>query len=184
LPDARTEPGSARIRVIVSDTRRLVRDGVRDVLAQQADLSVVAVSDLSRLDEVGLPAVTTVVVLGEHDPTKTRPDMTTVRLADVVGVPDLLAAIRGTVHSPSLERPDQTASGSGARERNPLTARERSVLRAVSGGGSASQIAKELGISPRTVERHKQSVTAKLGVPNQARAVSKSMELSLLDDAV
>jgi DNA-binding CsgD family transcriptional regulator len=51
-----------------------------------------------------------------------------------------------------------------------LTDRERQVLTLVAGGLSGKQVAKRLGISPKTVERHKTRIYGKLGVPNQAAA--------------
>jgi DNA-binding NarL/FixJ family response regulator len=52
-----------------------------------------------------------------------------------------------------------------------LTARERQVLSLASEGLAGKQIARRLNISPKTVERHKTRIYAKLGVPNQAAAV-------------
>ena len=52
-----------------------------------------------------------------------------------------------------------------------LTVREREVLRLVAEGFAAKQVARHLGISPKTVERHKTRIYAKLGAPNQAAAV-------------
>ncbi len=54
---------------------------------------------------------------------------------------------------------------------DPLTSREREVLQLAAKGLAGKQIAKELQISPKTVERHKTRIFAKLGVPNQAAAV-------------
>jgi DNA-binding CsgD family transcriptional regulator len=51
-----------------------------------------------------------------------------------------------------------------------LTEREQEILRLVAKGRSAKQVARQLGISPKTVERHKTRIFAKLGVPNQAAA--------------
>lgn len=51
-----------------------------------------------------------------------------------------------------------------------LTRREREVLRLVAKGLPGKRVARELGISPKTVERHKTRIFAKLGVPNQAAA--------------
>lgn len=51
-----------------------------------------------------------------------------------------------------------------------LTHRERQVLTLVAGGLAGKQVARELGISPKTVERHKTRIYSKLGVPNQAAA--------------
>jgi DNA-binding NarL/FixJ family response regulator len=52
-----------------------------------------------------------------------------------------------------------------------LTAREKEILGLVAEGFAAKQVARHLGISPKTVERHKTRIYAKLGAPNQAAAV-------------
>ena len=51
-----------------------------------------------------------------------------------------------------------------------LTEREHEILRLIAKGRSGRQVANQLGISPKTVERHKTRIFAKLGVPNQAAA--------------
>ena len=52
-----------------------------------------------------------------------------------------------------------------------LTVREREVLRLVAEGFAAKQVARQLGISHKTVERHKTRIYSKLGAANQAAAV-------------
>lgn len=52
-----------------------------------------------------------------------------------------------------------------------LTEREREVLQLVARGLHAKEIARELGISPRTVEVHKARIMAKLGARNIAELV-------------
>jgi DNA-binding CsgD family transcriptional regulator len=62
----------------------------------------------------------------------------------------------------------------------PLTTRELEVLTLVSRGFSGKQIARHLGISPKTVENHKTSMFAKLRVPNQAAAVTVALANSYI----
>jgi DNA-binding CsgD family transcriptional regulator len=62
-------------------------------------------------------------------------------------------------------------NGNGSSSGNSLTSREREVLGLVARGMAAKQVARHLGISPKTVERHKGHIFAKLGVSNQAAAV-------------
>jgi DNA-binding NarL/FixJ family response regulator len=57
---------------------------------------------------------------------------------------------------------------SGAR----LSQRERQILALVAEGMSGRQVARHLGISEKTVERHKTRMFSKLGVSNQTAAVS------------
>ncbi len=63
----------------------------------------------------------------------------------------------------------------------PLTGRELDVLRLVAAGMTTGEIGPRLGISPKTVENHKQRLFAKLGVQNQAHAVSIAMRAGIID---
>jgi len=67
------------------------------------------------------------------------------------------------------------------RQTGTLTPRELDVLRLVAAGLTTGEIGPRLGISPKTVENHKQRLFAKLGVQNQAHAVSIAMRAGLLD---
>ncbi|MGH2746656.1 MAG: helix-turn-helix transcriptional regulator [Actinomycetota bacterium] len=66
------------------------------------------------------------------------------------------------------------APGTVARtlHRRPLTHREHQVLTLAGRGFAAKHIARHLGISSKTVEQHKSRAFRKLGVPNQAAAIS------------
>lgn len=61
-------------------------------------------------------------------------------------------------------------------ERRPkrLTRRELEVLSMTAQGLTAREIARDLMISPRTVEQHRSNILVKLGVPNQAAAVLRA----------
>jgi DNA-binding NarL/FixJ family response regulator len=58
-----------------------------------------------------------------------------------------------------------------------LTDREREVLALVARGLAGKQVARQLGISPKTVEQHKSRIFSKLGVSNQTAAVSLALGL-------
>jgi DNA-binding CsgD family transcriptional regulator len=60
----------------------------------------------------------------------------------------------------------------GSRSLVGLTKREGEVLGLAAQGFAAKQVARQLGISPKTVEQHKTRIFTKLGVPNQAAAVA------------
>lgn len=62
----------------------------------------------------------------------------------------------------------------------PLTERERTVLELVAQGHTSRRVASLLGVSPRTVENHKQRIFARLGVQNQAQAVAIAIRHGLL----
>jgi DNA-binding NarL/FixJ family response regulator len=53
-----------------------------------------------------------------------------------------------------------------------LSPRESQVLRLAARGMAGKQIARALGISPKTVEQHKTRAFKRLGVPNQVAAVA------------
>lgn len=72
----------------------------------------------------------------------------------------------------------------GARPPSPakqLTPRQREVLRGVARGLTDKEIARELSLSPRTVEMHVARMLAVLDGTNRAEAVAKAAALGLLD---
>jgi RNA polymerase sigma factor (sigma-70 family) len=52
-----------------------------------------------------------------------------------------------------------------------LTPREREVLSCLTTGGRTHEIAQQLGISPRTVQKHFQRIFQKLSVKSRTAAV-------------
>jgi DNA-binding NarL/FixJ family response regulator len=63
------------------------------------------------------------------------------------------------------------AGALGLAARPALTRRQRQILDLVAQGLAGKQVARRLGISPKTVEQHKTRMFERLGVPNQAAAV-------------
>jgi DNA-binding NarL/FixJ family response regulator len=92
------------------------------------------------------------------------------------GLEPLLAAIRAP--SSPIEAARAKCGGGDA-----LTQRELEVLYLVCAGYPPRQIGLELGISPHTVENHKQRIFSKLGVHNQAHAAASAVRLGLLVQA-
>ncbi len=78
------------------------------------------------------------------------------------------------VHIPSISggsarlRPQQNDTAIGNQYPTKLTCREIEVLQCVVGGNSNKQTAAALGISIKTVEKHRGSLMGKLGIPNTA----------------
>ena len=72
-------------------------------------------------------------------------------------------------HLASALAPGAQPMGSGA---DGLSNRETQVLRLAAKGMAGKQIARSLGISPKTVEQHKTRAFKRLGVPNQVAAVA------------
>ena len=61
-----------------------------------------------------------------------------------------------------------------------LTAREIEVLQALARGGANKEIARDLGLSPKTVDNHIQSIYSKLGLKTRGGATLFALERGLL----
>ena len=94
------------------------------------------------------------------------------------GVSALLDALRaGPARSTISLLPSAPAQST---PKGTLTARETEVLSLISAGWTTTEISGNLGISPKTVENHKQRIFTKLGVQSQAHAVAVAMRTGLL----
>jgi DNA-binding NarL/FixJ family response regulator len=80
--------------------------------------------------------------------------------------------------SPSLSGDLINALREPARER--LTGREVQILRLMASGLANKEIARDLGITERTVKFHVSEILARLGASNRAHAVSVARERGLL----
>ncbi len=78
----------------------------------------------------------------------------------------------------SLEKTDVAFDSAEVTE--PLTDREKTMLRFLAGGYSNREIAEMLQISDGTVKNHISSVLSKLGVRDRTRAVLKAIDIGLL----
>ena len=83
----------------------------------------------------------------------------------------------------SLARALNPHAGTEPSSVSSLTGREREVLTLVAKGLAAKQVARQLGISHKTVEGHKTRIFSKLGVPNAAAAVGLLLSGSGRGDA-
>ena len=61
-----------------------------------------------------------------------------------------------------------------------LTERQAQCLRLVAAGKTSAEIARELGLSARTVEHYLTNACAKLGVRNRVQAVALGISLNLI----
>ncbi len=62
----------------------------------------------------------------------------------------------------------------------PLTAREREVLRLLVEGASNREIAEHLVLSVNTVKKHVSNICGKMGVRSRAQAIAQARSLDLL----
>ncbi len=96
--------------------------------------------------------------------------------------PEQALAVQGKVMRPTPMPARPTAAPSMPSSPTPagLTAREVEVLRLLAQGLSDAQIAEQLVISVRTVNRHTTSLYSKLGVSSRAAATRFAHEHHLL----
>jgi DNA-binding NarL/FixJ family response regulator len=95
------------------------------------------------------------------------------------GVAGLLEALRSSERAASVTSLPPAGERGQAAVR--LTPREREVLRLIAAGCTGREIAEILGISPKTVENHKQRLFGRLGVQNQAHAIAVAVRAGILD---
>lgn len=62
----------------------------------------------------------------------------------------------------------------------PLTRREKQILRMIAEGKTSADIAKELTLSPLTIETHRRNLMQKMDVKNAAALIRTATELQLL----
>ena len=94
---------------------------------------------------------------------------------------------RAIEYALSEEEPSITTSSSTSEQRSAptpahpagLTSREVEVLGLVAAGMTSAQIAKELFLSPRTVDTHLTSIYHKLGVTSRSAATRFALEHGL-----
>ena len=104
-------------------------------------------------------------------------------------VQDLVAAIEAVMagreyYSPPVQREltDMVRGNAGGKRRGePITDREREVLKLVAEGLSTKEIADRLDISGRTVETHRANLMRKLGVHSVARLTQYAIREGLID---
>lgn len=99
-----------------------------------------------------------------------------------LGITGILAALRTSANGPARDRMASLGTTAPVPASPPtmLTDRELEVLSLVAAGLTSIAVANRLLISHKTVENHKQRIFAKLGVQNQAHAVSVAMRRGLM----
>ncbi len=69
------------------------------------------------------------------------------------------------------------------RQVDPVTERERQVLRLLAEGATSKEIAQRLGLSTKTVENHRARILEKLGAANTVAAIGLAYQQGLIDAA-
>jgi DNA-binding NarL/FixJ family response regulator len=97
---------------------------------------------------------------------------------------DLVGACRAAVagqgfSAASSQAPPRRAGGGDGEVR--LTTREQEILRLIADGHTGRDIAARLVISPKTVERHRENLFAKLGLRNRVELTRYAIREGLVD---
>jgi PAS domain S-box-containing protein len=87
----------------------------------------------------------------------------------------------GMVPAPGAATDSRHANGEETPGGRRPSARELEVLTLLAGGATDPQIAKELDLSPATVQTHVRNAKAKLGARTRAQAVALVLERGLID---
>ena len=95
-------------------------------------------------------------------------------------LPDAIAALRRGERyvSPAFG----ASAGQAAAPAEPLTPRERDVLRGIAAGRTNKEIASSLGISHRTVETHRENIMRKLSIHTVAGLTRYAIDHGLTED--
>jgi DNA-binding NarL/FixJ family response regulator len=98
--------------------------------------------------------------------------------------PALAAAVRAVHAGHVLLHPDVArllADGETRRADARLTGREQDVLAAIARGRANREIARELGLSEKTVKTHVSAILAKLGVQDRTQAALHAVRAGIVD---
>lgn len=184
-----------KIKIVLVDQRNFVRAGFCDLFAAIDDIECVGVfSTLPSAVMTATPMTPDVVVVGQgtdtadatHDLVEVDPPpaVLAINVVDASTSSDVSASLARHIRAASQARirPDdlpRTAPTSSP----VLTSRQLDVLREVSAGRSAREIAVRLGVTEKTIDHHRQQLFARLGVHSRAAAVATGYELGLLTDS-
>jgi predicted ATPase/DNA-binding CsgD family transcriptional regulator len=115
-----------------------------------------------------------VSLIGQDEFERGRAEGQASRPADFLALVDRITAPASLSAHPEPPRATDEAAAPG------LTAREREVLRLVAQGLTNAQVARELVVTPRTVNAHLTAIYAKLGVTSRSGAIRYAVERRLV----
>lgn len=197
-----------KARILLADDHELVRRGLRAVLEAEPDLEVrfeasdgeeafrlalaedvdLAILDVSMPRLTGLQAMRRLarhrpdlraVILSMHDDDGYRVEAREAGASAYVlksaAARDLVAACRAVLRGATFGLP------AGEPRAAALTARESEVVKLIAEGRSGREIAEQLVISPKTVERHRSNALAKLGTPDRVALVRYAIRHGLVE---
>jgi DNA-binding NarL/FixJ family response regulator len=198
-------------QLIMFGRRRIVLDGLNLLLTGDEDLEVLgsasSESELIAMCHMARPHVALINIdpelaidhllerLRRHNPTLRivaqithgaslpAPRLLRAGASTVLGPDTSIDELMDALHTaqPTTTHATIAPECQSAAPRHGVSPRELDVLNLIGDGLTTAQIGPRLGISPKTVENHKQRLFAKLEVRNQAHAVSIGVRMGLLD---
>lgn len=196
------------IRVLIADDTDIAREGLRRILAAEADMEVIDEgatlnATVQKVHELR-PDVLLLDLKWFGDETagiqairRLKKEVPETKIIAITVYPHLiepakqagaLVALTKEVPKRNLideirsvhELPVAPTSGPSRDLVEPLTDRELDVLPLLAEGKTDKEIAQELGIAESTAKNHVGNILGKLNVPNRAGAVSAGYELGLI----
>ncbi len=186
------------IRVVIADDHRVVRDGLCYLLGQEPDVEIVGeAGDGRQAVDVAAATRPDVLLLDLYMPvldghavlvvlTSATDDEHLVRavhagatsyLLKTAPAEDVIAAVRDAAAGTASLSPELLTRLTKALRRppppdplQPLSPREREVLRLIARGHSNRQIARDLAIGEQTVKTHVRGILTKLGLQDRVQA--------------
>jgi DNA-binding NarL/FixJ family response regulator len=183
------------IRVVIADDHRIVRDGLCYLLSQEPDVEVAGeAGDGQQAVDIVAAARPDVLLLDLYMPdrpaivvlTSATDDEHLIRamhagatsyLLKTASAEHVIAAIRDAAAGTASLSPELLTRLTQALRRppppdplQPLSPRERDVLRLIARGLSNRQIARDLTIGEQTVKTHVRSLLTKLGLQDRVQA--------------
>ncbi len=200
---------STPITVLIAEDHTLVREGTRELLDREPDITVVAEAgrgdlavelagrhhpdvvlmdmripglngvDATRAIQAIAPAVRVVIVSAFEDEDYVREALAAGAAGYVLKTApsrELVEGVRAVaagaiVLSPQLSRRLAQGQGEPRRATDRLSPRELAVLRRIAQGRANKEVARDLGISLRTVEGHLHNIFEKLRVGSRTEAI-------------
>jgi two-component system response regulator NreC len=189
--------GQARIRVLLADDHRILREALRMVLASECDVvgeasngeQAVALAAAHRISK-DVPACKVLVLSQYDDEEYVLEALTEAGAAGYVVKTDAAAELLSAVHAGRRYLSPSIAPIVLAQLRNPgpadpsapprLTRREREVLKLIGEGATTKEVAQRLGISAKTAQVHRENVKQKLDLHSTAAMVRYAIKHKLI----
>ncbi len=167
---------TTKIRILLAEDQAMVRGALTALLNLEEDLEVVA--EVSQGDQVALPACRIVILttFGRSGYLRRAMESGAVGfLLKDAPAEQLAIAIRRVMAGERVVAPELALAALSDGD-NPLTGRERDVLKASLDGTSVADIAAQLYLSEGTVRNHISTAIQKLNVHNRMEAAHLAKE--------